>query len=445
VNRRALLRASGLAGAASLIPPLMTTPASAGPAGQAGASPQPGAPKSAAADSFFHDPDLNYTFLILLGSAVYQLAEVGACLAIADHIQDGNAASAFQALVVAGDRLAGLADEAAAAGRLVSARSAYLQASNYTFAATYFVDRMGAPDRFAPTWRRQQALWDQGAALFDPPVEQVAIPYQDTTLPGYFFKVDESGQPRSLLILNNGSDGALQAAWSLGGASALERGYNYLTFYGPGQGAALVEQGLFFRPDWEEVITPVVDYALSRPEVDPARIGLIGISQGGYWVPRAMAFEHRVAAAVADPGVWDVSTVWTANLPAALLGLLAAGKQAEFDQALRAGMASAPAAAATLAFRMRPFGFTSLYDAFTAVKQYTLADVVGQITCPLLVTDPEGEQFWPGQSQQVYQALPGPKSLLPFTRAEGADLHCEPKTPGLRAQRIFDWLDATLA
>ena len=62
----------------------------------------------------------------------------------------------------------------------------------------------------------------------------------------------------------------------------------------------------------------------------------------------------------------------------------------------------------------------------------------------MFVADPEGEHFWPGQSQQLYDALRSPKVLVPFTAAEGADLHCEPKNPGLRAQRMFDWLDATL-
>jgi len=45
----------------------------------------------------------------------------------------------------------------------------------------------------------------------------------------------------------------------------------------------------------------VVDAMLRRPEVDAKRIALVGISQGGYWVPRALAFEHRIAAGVADP------------------------------------------------------------------------------------------------------------------------------------------------
>ena len=162
---------------------------------------------------------------------------------------------------------------------------------------------------------------------------------------------------------NNGSDGSLPFAWAVAVAPALERGYNCLTFYGPGEGLALVDQGLHFRPDWEQVITPVVDYALSRPEVDPSRVALMGDSQGGYWVPRAVAFEHRVAAAVADPGVWDVSTSWgLSKFPPPLPQLFASGNKTAFDQALGQGLASEPGAAATLAFRSRPFGFNSLFD-----------------------------------------------------------------------------------
>jgi hypothetical protein len=62
----------------------------------------------------------------------------------------------------------------------------------------------------------------------------------------------------------------------------------------------------------------------------------------------------------------------------------------------------------------------------------------------LLITDPEGEQFWPGQSQRLYDALPGPKALVKFTAAEGADRHCEPMGRARLEQRVFDWLDATI-
>ncbi len=62
----------------------------------------------------------------------------------------------------------------------------------------------------------------------------------------------------------------------------------------------------------------------------------------------------------------------------------------------------------------------------------------------MLVTDPENEQFWPGQPRRLYEALGCPKELVCFTAVECADSHCEPKAHGLREQRIFDWLDETL-
>jgi len=75
--------------------------------------------------------------------------------------------------------------------------------------------------------------------------------------------------------------------WGAGIAAALERDYAALTFDGPGQNAMLWLHNIPFRHDWEKVITPIVDYLLERPDVDPHRIALSGISQGGYWVPRA--------------------------------------------------------------------------------------------------------------------------------------------------------------
>ena len=392
----------------------------------------------------FADEEFNYVFQILLGGAYYRVAEVGTCLAIAEQIVDGDSASAFKAMIVAGDRLSEIARAAEATGRRVSARQAYMEAANYVFSATRFVNPISAPDGFAVNWLRHQELWDKAAALLDPPAEPLAVPYEKTTLPGYFFRVDESNKSRPLLIFNSGSDGGMLSAWTLGIAPALERGYNVFVFHGPGQGTALLQQKLYSRPDWEKVVSPVIDYISMRREIDLGRIALLGVSQGGYWAARAAAFESRIAACIADPGIWDVSTAWTRLLSRSQLDLLAAGQQEQFDRSLHLDLKSRPKAAAALVFRMRPFGLTSPYEAFSAVQQYKLAEVVDRIRCPVLSTDPEGEQFWPGQSKQLYDALQAPKTLLKFTASEGADLHCEPKALGLRAQRIFDWLDQTL-
>ncbi|MGY1806916.1 alpha/beta hydrolase family protein [Blastococcus sp. SYSU D00669] len=231
-------------------------------------------------------------------------------------------------------------------------------------------------------------------------------------------------------------------AWSRCAVDALARGWNVLTYDGPGQNAALVRQGLPFRPDWEHVLTPVVDRLLERPDVDPARIAVVGVSQGGYWVPRAVAFEHRVAAAVADPGVVDVSTYSAEQLPHFLVKLLDAGEGEKFDKEVELGLKLSGATRTTLRWRMRPYGVTSYFDFFTAMRRYALTDEqLAAVGCPLLVTDPEHEQFWPGQSARMARGVGARAQLLPFTSAEGADGHCEPAATGLRGERVLDWLD----
>lgn len=97
------------------------------------------------------------------------------------------------------------------------------------------------------------------------------------------------------------------------------RGYNCLTFEGPGQGTVVRKQKLPFRPDWEKVVSSVIDFAVSserQEKVDPQRIALIGYSMGGYLAPRAAAFENRIAACIADDGVISIYDAWIEQLQA---------------------------------------------------------------------------------------------------------------------------------
>jgi hypothetical protein len=110
------------------------------------------------------------------------------------------------------------------------------------------------------------------------------------------------------------------------------------------------------------------------------------------------------------------------------------------------GLRLSPRVQAMMTWRMRPYGTTSPFDFFTAARAYTLTgDVVGRITCPVLVTDPDHEQFWPGQSRRLYEMLTSPRELVRFTAEEGADGHCEPLAVGLRGERVLDWLERRLA
>ncbi|WP_433859585.1 alpha/beta hydrolase family protein [Streptomyces kronopolitis] len=152
-----------------------------------------------------------------------------------------------------------------------------------------------------------------------------------------------------------------------------------------------------FRPDREHVITPVVDFLTARDDIDARRLALAGISQGGYWVPRALAFEHRLAGTVRDMAPAGRAVRRRVSLRPAHRGLPVHG-------GARGGPDRHPSA---------PHG-------------------------------PEGEHFWPGASRRLYDALPGPKELVSFSAAEGAHLHCEPTGRALVEQRVFDWLEARL-
>lgn len=401
-----------------------------------------GVARSARTPLLFRNPTFESVFLNSLGRSYYLGGNPGKVLYLRKQVEDGNFDSAFTAFRQAGDEARGIAAESASRGHKESARQAYLWAQNYYDSATYFADGSKDPSRFQPTWELLYECWLKSLPLFDPPIEPVNIPYQNTSLHGFYIRSKGAAQKRPLLILVNGSDGSLLDMWIQGGAGASARGYDCLTFDGPGQGYALWKQKLFFRPDWEKVMTPVVDYALGRRDVDPKRIAVQGISQGGYWVPRAVAFEKRIAAAIADPGVIDVSTSWTASVPGPMLELLKAGRKAEFDGYLAKTMSAA--IKANLTFRMRPFGLTSYYDTYKAVMNYNLRDVAGQIRCPMLITEPANESFWPGQSRQLLDMLTSPKKLVSFSESDGGDLHCEPAAGGIRDLRVFNWLDETL-
>jgi hypothetical protein len=395
---------------------------------------------------FFKNDDFNFLTEIALGSVFWQGADIGEVLTTTERIHNGKAQSWVDEWTATADRVAGEAASNAQTGHHHSAAAQYLRAANYYSLATYSADGTGDPTRFASLWEQHRHAWDQFIDLNDfgaVAVERVEIPYQDTTLPGYLFRSGAADEPRRTLIVSNGSDGSIVDAWGSGIAGALDRGWNALAFDGPGQNAALVRQGLPFRPDWENVITPIVDFLSPRPDVDGARLALQGVSQGGYWVPRAVAFEHRIAAAVADPGVVDVSTTVLGHLPHFLLKLLEAGDQEKFDRDLKLSYKVSPGLQAMLTLRMRPYGFTSPYAFFSATRDYHMPDdVIAQITCPLLITSPENEQFWPGQSDQLADKLTAAKpTTIAFTESEGADGHVEPAALGVRGERIFDWLD----
>ncbi|MFJ9778921.1 alpha/beta hydrolase family protein [Amycolatopsis sp. NPDC101161] len=202
------------------------------------------------------------------------------------------------------DQLVGQAEEAEKAGHNRTAGELYFRATNYLCQA----ERMLAhsdPNRL-PTYRRVLDLAQKSFALRDPGVSRVAIPYEGTTLPAYF---SSAGASAPVVVLVNGLDSTKEHMYSSGHWQELAaRGVSCLMLDQPGTGEALRLQGLTARIDAEAWAGAAVDWLETRSDVDTSRIGIVGWSLGGYYAPRAAAFEKRFALCVA----WGANHNWGA-------------------------------------------------------------------------------------------------------------------------------------
>jgi hypothetical protein len=160
-------------------------------------------------------------------------------------------------------------------------------------------------------------------------------------------------------------------------------------------------------------------------------------------VTRALAFEHRFVAAVVDPGVMDVSVPWLTALPPQFAAVLKSGDKETFNSMMAAAMKN-PKMAEVVAARGRPFAKPTPYDTFIAAMTYNVRDVVGQIKTPMLITDPDEETFWPGQSRDLYDHLKGDREIIRFSREDGANWHCEPMGRAEVEMKMLDYLQDRL-
>ena len=160
-------------------------------------------------------------------------------------------------------------------GRALGAE--HVRAAKYYAQALYWVYGTSDPGQEEGVCTTMGDAFAAGMRLSPVPAELVAIPYDGGEMPGWFLRPAADDHRRPTIILNNGSDGQLVDLLGQGGYEALARGYNVLIFEGPGQGSMLFVRRVPFRPDWNDVITPVVDWLHGRRDVDHDRMGLGGV------------------------------------------------------------------------------------------------------------------------------------------------------------------------
>lgn len=337
----------------------------------------------------------------LLTAARWSAASPEEVLATAARVQLGDPSSWVREWTASG----GTAWSRARGG---SDATAYLHAASYYGAALALIAGADADDTVdeAALWQRQRDCWDSAVALMGG--ERLAIPYELTSVPAYFFSGGSSRRP--LVIIDHGGRMTTSQAWAHGGAAAHACGYHWMTFDGPGRQAALLTQGLVLRPDWEAVIGPVAQAAASRADVDTQRMALIGLEHAGYGIPRALATVPDFAAAAVAPGIVDASRPWLEALPELARVALIEEDRDGFERELHLADLFAPETNPALRRwgRWYELGPIPLYDLYQRIRGYALDDAAGQISTPTLVCGPHDERRWPGQADALHERLVNP-------------------------------------
>lgn len=337
---------------------------------------------------------------------------------------DQASALMFDSWIRVADQVAHNAAADEAAGYLLSAGSKYLRASGYYLAA----ERMQGRD-YAPRWaayERGMDLFHKGAALRGLHIDKVEIPYEGGSYTGIFYH-DGSGTPRPTLVSVNGLDSMKEQVCLAGhGQANLDRGMNTLFVDQPGTGEAIRKRGLPAVFDGERWGTPALDYLLTRDDVVADRIGIFGLSFGGYHAPRIAANEPRYALCA----VMGANHVWG---------------QRQRERVANEGENPVPHYWDHV---MWVFGIDDR-DAFLAyADQITLDGQVEKIRVPFLITHGENDRQIPAFNAQLSydQAINSPKRhMRMFTKKDFEVEHCGADNGTGMRDYIADWCAQTFA
>jgi dipeptidyl aminopeptidase/acylaminoacyl peptidase len=371
--------------------------------------------------------NLSVDLAIEMGARIGEIDEMCAPLQEAAKAPDAAGTQAFrETWARMADKLCVLAEEDEGRGRLFSAGEKYRRAGLYLTTAER-LQALDAPDRMQ-IYRRSLALFLEGSRLMGDKVQRVEIPYEGKHLSALYYPADglAPGQRAPILVQLNGLDSTKEMKYLVGLPAWLaRRGVSSLLVDQPGTGEALRLQRLTARYDAEHWASRVVDWLETRVDVDAKRIGCEGVSLGGYYCPRAVAFEPRFAAGV----VWGANHDW---------------RDVQKRRLEREGSLPVPHYWAHVCW---VWGAKDIDDFMKIAENVHLDGVVEKIRVPFLVTHGEKDSQIPLKwAHRTYEQLVNsPKRELKiFTDREGGVQHSSFDNGINAGHYIADWVAETL-
>ncbi|MGZ8203796.1 MAG: alpha/beta hydrolase family protein [Burkholderiales bacterium] len=325
-----------------------------------------------------------------------------------------------------GARLEKAADAAEAAGHPMSAGNAYLRAGMYYFTGERF---MYPGEAKREVGRKSIELQTKGLLRRYPNLERVEVPFEGTSLPALFMKAPGASRRAPTVVVFDGMDNCKEMSVLFNGLEFAARGWNTLAIDGPGQGESLRLRGMYARHDYEGAGTAAYDFVVKQPQVDPAKVVVMGYSFGGYYAGRVAAFEKRYAAAVAFAALhWDL---------------------AAWQREVKRRHESDPKNTAQSQFHFR-WIMGHIDDGDAAIRKaerFSLAEVAGKIEMPFLIVHAEEDKVVPvASAHKLYEALGSKRKHLKILTAEdGTVYHAQADHRQLGVDYIADWIEDTVS
>ncbi|MEO9462388.1 MAG: alpha/beta fold hydrolase [Marinomonas sp.] len=322
-----------------------------------------------------------------------------------------------------GEKLLELAAEDEAKGRNFSASNKMERASLYLFTA----ERMqghGHPGRM-DTFKKARETFDRSTKLGQINRERVEIPLDNGTMPALWTRAPGSGQSPAVVFCNGLDSNKELLYWTRLPQELARRGISTLCVDQPGSGEALRLQNLPVDPHSESWASKAVDWLERQDNVDAARLGMTGISLGGHFAPRAVAYEPRFASGA----VWGANHNW---------------REVQDQRMAREGQNPVPHYWAHVHWA---FGASDQDDFLEKSSTMNLNGHMDRITAPFLVTHGAGDrQISPKYADDLYDQLVNSKrrEKVIFTDREGGVEHVGADNMAYGRDLLSDWFDETL-
>jgi dipeptidyl aminopeptidase/acylaminoacyl peptidase len=276
--------------------------------------------------------------------------------------------------------------------------------------------------------RGVNCLRDAAKYMKRPRMEHVEIPYEGTTIPAIYVHAERDGEtPGPAVVFFDGLDVTKEIQFFKGVPDLVSRGIACLLVDGPGNGEAIRFRNLYLHHETERYATPAYEWLAARPEIDDQRIGVMAISLGGYYAPRAAAFEKRFACCIAWGAQWDYAKIWR-------------------DRFERLARSDTPALSVASQHILWVVDASSQEEALARLEPFKLDGVVQKIECPFLLLHGEGDEQIPlPEAQKCFDAVGSKQKVFRlFTREEGGYHHCQIDNASIGHAAMWDWLEEVL-